>query len=217
MGIIVTKICSICKAKKPLSDFPKENRNKSGYRADCKECRKNYSKNYFQKNADRLKNYMREYYQNNTQSALDKAKRWYEENKEKHAEHSRKYKKTHIELYRASCRRATKKWMSAHPEYRNQWRERNPNKGRQYNQTRRAKVKEVGGEITAEEWKQLLDFYGHRCLCCKRTEDEVAIHIDHIVPISKGGRNVIENAQPLCKSCNSAKHDKIIDYRKSYD
>lgn len=52
--------------------------------------------------------------------------------------------------------------------------------------------------------------YGKKCLCCG-SEKNVAI--DHIIPINKGGENKLENLQPLCKSCNSKKGVKIIDYR----
>jgi 5-methylcytosine-specific restriction endonuclease McrA len=156
---------------------------------------------------------MRSYYEENKEAALRRAREWHQNNKEKHLESSRKYRKNHREKHLESCRRATKKWLAAHPEYKRKWARKNPYKGRQYSQNRKSRLLEVGGEITAEEWEELLDFYGRKCLCCGVTEDETPIHLDHVVPISRNGKNVIENAQPLCKSCNSAKGTRIIDYR----
>jgi hypothetical protein len=56
--------------------------------------------------------------------------------------------------------------------------------------------------------------YNHTCLCCGRQEPEIALTIDHVVPLSKGGAHDISNIQPLCGSCNTSKYNKTIDYRK---
>lgn len=50
----------------------------------------------------------------------------------------------------------------------------------------------------------------YKCQMCGRTvEDGVKLHIDHIVPVSKGGGNDIDNLQVLCHECNLAKHDRM--------
>lgn len=59
-----------------------------------------------------------------------------------------------------------------------------------------------------KEW--VFGKYGKRCLCCGATDN---ISIDHIKPISKGGTNELNNLQPLCKSCNSSKSTRMVDYR----
>lgn len=47
---------------------------------------------------------------------------------------------------------------------------------------------------------------GNRCVICL---SDKRIEVDHITPLSKGGTNSIDNLQPLCKSCNSAKGNRI--------
>ena len=46
----------------------------------------------------------------------------------------------------------------------------------------------------------------YRCRECGATNKETTLEIDHIVPVSKGGTNNINNLQTLCKTCNRAKH-----------
>ena len=53
--------------------------------------------------------------------------------------------------------------------------------------------------------------YGYRCLCCGHDAD---LRLDHIHPVSRGGSTRLSNLQLLCKPCDEAKADRIIDYRK---
>lgn len=54
----------------------------------------------------------------------------------------------------------------------------------------------------------------HRCELCGIHGREKSLDIDHIVPINKGGPNVIENMQALCYTCNSQKGDRdSTDFR----
>lgn len=79
--------------------------------------------------------------------------------------------------------------------------------GRMYDLRKRINI----GEHTWEQWQEVKSKYGNMCLCCKQTGVELCA--DHIIPVSKGGSNDISNIQPLCRSCNSRKHAKTIDFR----
>lgn len=48
-----------------------------------------------------------------------------------------------------------------------------------------------------------------RCVRCGRgKEDGVKLHVDHIVPVSRGGKSVMDNLQTLCEDCNYGKGNK---------
>lgn len=51
---------------------------------------------------------------------------------------------------------------------------------------------------------------GNKCLKCFRTDK---LQLDHIMPISRNGKNTLSNLQTLCNSCNSIKRDSYADYR----
>lgn len=53
--------------------------------------------------------------------------------------------------------------------------------------------------------KRILDRDGHACVACGATE---RLEIDHIQPLSKGGRHDEVNMQVLCRTCNAKKKDK---------
>lgn len=56
----------------------------------------------------------------------------------------------------------------------------------------------------------VLERDGYTCQMCGATiDDGVKLHIDHIIPVSKGGTNDMDNLQVLCHKCNLAKHDRM--------
>lgn len=48
-----------------------------------------------------------------------------------------------------------------------------------------------------------------KCVICGRSsQDGVTLHVDHILPVSKGGKSIQSNLRTLCESCNMGKSDK---------
>lgn len=69
-----------------------------------------------------------------------------------------------------------------------------------------------GGTHTQGEWETLKKQYGFTCPACHLSEPEIKLTEDHVIPISKGGCDAIENIQPLCRVCNSKKAIKCFRY-----
>lgn len=74
------------------------------------------------------------------------------------------------------------------------------------------RIKKETGTHTYGEWELLKKQYNYTCPCCKKAGPEIKLTEDHIIPLSRGGSDLIENIQPLCLSCNSKKHSTTIKY-----
>jgi len=73
-----------------------------------------------------------------------------------------------------------------------------------------ARKKSSGGSFTAEDIKDLYATQGGRCYYC-RVEIEAGYHIDHMLPISRGGTNGPENLALACAPCNLSKFTKTAE------
>jgi hypothetical protein len=71
-------------------------------------------------------------------------------------------------------------------------------------------IKKYKREIPMRIRLKVLKRDGFRCKLCGKSpaiERGVVLHIDHILPIAKGGKTAYENLQTLCKECNLGKSD----------
>ena len=74
--------------------------------------------------------------------------------------------------------------------------------------SRRKKIGRID-DIERVKTKDLFDLLKRhkKCMFCSSND---FLEIDHIVPLSKGGKNVIENLQILCRKCNRVKGNNIV-------
>lgn len=59
---------------------------------------------------------------------------------------------------------------------------------------------------------QVLRRDNFKCCTCGASpakDPSVELHVDHIIPWSKGGKNTLENLQTLCSRCNLGKSDLL--------
>lgn len=206
MQIPFFKTCAQCKQTKFITDFSKASHKPDGRNIYCKSCtrgkskhwreqntehRLDYGRNYYRENQD----YFREYYESNKEHIKELSQKWYAANKDRKSESRQQWLSQNIDSYR---------------EYQKQWRKDNPDKVRTYEHRHDKRQKDNGGCFTSDEWLALCERYDNRCVCCKQHKP---LTVDHVIPVVKGGTSDISNIQPLCKSCNSKKRDKTMDFR----
>ena len=117
------------------------------------------------------------------------------------------------------------KWRIENPEKfkesSKKWRDSNPEKIASKNRHQRAvKAKAISERYTSS---QVLALYGIACHICNEDVDlnapksarggegwELGLQLDHVVPLSKGGSDVIENIRPSHAKCNLVKRATVI-------
>ena len=100
------------------------------------------------------------------------------------------------------------------------WAMKNPERAKEIKTagTRAYKARKRGakGSFSINDVRRIRKLQRNRCARCRKSLTKKKVHIDHIIPLSKGGSNDRTNIQLLCGSCNMTKHnrDPIDDARR---
>jgi len=70
------------------------------------------------------------------------------------------------------------------------------------------RIKENKGDITNQQIINL-EQNAKVCYWCNASLKNKKVHIDHYIPLSKGGEHTLSNLVVSCKSCNNKKHAKM--------
>jgi 5-methylcytosine-specific restriction endonuclease McrA len=179
--------CRTCGEDKPVTDYCKSTKRIDGLVPDCLPCRSAAYKEYRKRvPRDKVKAaaYAREYSKRRKQKELTFSE------KEKRAESRRRF-------YQENKLRLNEQ----HKEYLR----RNPGKNAQQVNTYKQRLKQNGVfSFSAKDIKRLTSGV---CAYCGETGK---MAVDHVLPVSKGGRHAIGNLLPTCLPCNSSKHAKLL-------
>lgn len=214
---LVAKRCPGCGEDKTIGEFYRDCDAADGASTYCMICISRRHKDYRKRNPEKKREGNARHYRENKERYAELSRQWRTTNRERKRETDREWEKSNRERVRANRRKWRANWSEERREqeaqYRREWRKQNPEKARAIFHKRLARTRAAEGNFTAEQWKAVLDFYEHTCLCCG---EQGKVTVDHVVPLARGGSNGIENLQPLCQSCNSRKNATTIDYRDPY-
>ncbi len=230
-----SKLCGKCKIIKLISEFNKRCDSKDGYRNYCKPCMANSNKEYRINNLSKIQSQKKEMYLKNKDDILIKRKIYNDENKDKISERKKLYYLENIEKFKiknAKYRsdniiRLKKKDIeyynsnkSTRKEYLKIYRSSVHGKmviNNLSNKRRSLKRKTYDGTVPLDsvypltaELEQLLMYQNYKCnnCGCDITKEK---HLDHHIPLSKGGQHSICNVVWLCPKCNLIKGANMPD------
>jgi 5-methylcytosine-specific restriction endonuclease McrA len=199
-----------------------------GYRSRCKDCWNAQSRTeraskleqyrtrqriYVEGKKDHYRELKRAHKKAHPERYAQIDRKWKEEHRAEVNTKARERRKQDLEHYREIGRNSYERHAEARRKYSLEYYKLHPEKSVAANNRRRALKLASEGSHTEDEWEQLKAFYDYQCLQCGKKEPDIKLTRDHVIPLTQGGTDFIDNIQPLCVRCNSKKNNKHIDYR----
>lgn len=169
----------------------------NNHKCRCAECKATKSM-YARRSRERHPDYRKNYYAANTEKAKEATRQWRLRNREHTIAQARKWNVKNRERYNANA----KAW-------------RVNNRDKVTHQNRKLKAMRRNAErcvVTEKDWQRLVNRHNGCCAYCGIKEK---MTMEHVVPISRGGRHSIGNLLPVCIKCNISKNKKLlIEWRR---
>ena len=184
----------------------------------CHQCSKDNSKRFFKKhpeiakkwaqeNKERLRDLKRISREKNPEREKDTQRRYRERHPESAANRSKEWREKYPERYKEISRISREKRREAAKEYAKKFRKEHPDICRNYAHIKRARKRNAKGTHNAQDIARIYENQKGRCAYCKVKVGK-NYHVDHVIPLAKGGSNGKENLQICCPSCNMKKKAK---------
>ena len=159
-----------------------------------------YQKEYREKHKERLSAYFKEYRKKNKERIATKKKEWHEANRDKVLARIRKWRKNNPDYNRQYAKANKESIAHNRREWvkKNQWRRANI-------EAKREAIK-ISALLPTSDFDLINKFYQQRDLISRETS--IQHHVDHIIPLSKGGAHHQDNLQIITATENLSKHDK---------
>lgn len=218
-----TKRCNSCGNEKPFDAFYNDASKKDGHSSFCRDCRKKSSRAYYADNKDTVKVQQKQYRASHKAQICAQKRRWRDANLDYARSKSREWNRNHKERRyqtfvqwreknRKHLRDYARSWRDLNREayisYQRAYRKQNPHIILNAVNKRRAKIGKFA-DLTKHEWFNLMVQYEWRCFYCSRVLTDKTRTVDHIIPISRGGRHHMANLIPCCRDCNRKKNARI--------
>jgi 5-methylcytosine-specific restriction endonuclease McrA len=202
----MNKICTKCNKEYPATKeyFRGNLLGKFGLSAECKTCLTSRWKSIPQQQKQKYNENKRNWINSNPDKKEER-KKYRKEYDKKNPEIVKKMKKSYYERHKEYIIKKVKEYRETHPGYSKIEKEKNAEK----HSKRRARKILTGGNFTKYDVRERIDKQNGLCFYCKSTL--VNYHVDHYIPLAKGGDNSPSNIVVACPSCNLKKGDLMPD------